>query len=227
MNAVELSQWYYLMYLLPGGAALLLMLMSVAGGGHHRIGGGHHHGGGMGRSGLRHAGPKHGGPKQSVRGQAAKPSPAYQALALLGIGRAPGLLVWGSLLLGWGLCGFWATRLLEPALRIPLIFCLPALAVALLGALGAARLTSLLWTRLLPAEETFVIGTVDLCGLTGKVVFPVDETRGRVHVYDAFGTLHDVSARVAPGQPSIPRGSSALVTDFDDARGVVIIEDLP
>ena len=229
MNTGELSQWYYLMYLLPGGAALLLMLLSVAGGGHHhRVSGGHHHSGlhhtGLHHSGLRHTGSRHTGPKAR---QSVKTHPAQQALAAFGIGRAPGLLVWGSLLLGWGLCGFWTTRLLEPMLRFPALFGLPALGAAVLGALGAARLTTLLWTRLLPAEETFVTGTVDLCGLTGKVVYPVDEARGRVHVYDVFGTLHDVSARVTPGQPAIARGRVALVTDYDPQRNVVVVDEMP
>jgi len=57
--------------------------------------------------------------------------------------------------------------------------------------------------------------------------YTVDEAHGRVHVYDAHGTLHDVSARLAPGQPPIGRGRQILVTDYDAAHGFVVVEELP
>jgi hypothetical protein len=59
------------------------------------------------------------------------------------------------------------------------------------------------------------------------VVYPVDEAHGRAHVYDAFGTLHDVSARSAPGQPAVERGRTVLVTDYDAEHGTIIVEELP
>jgi membrane protein implicated in regulation of membrane protease activity len=133
---------------------------------------------------------------------------------------------WGSLLLGWGLCGYWAVRLLQPALHVPAFFAPPAVGVAALGALGAAALTAQVWARLLPPEESFVTGTVELCGLTGEVTYPVDAARGRVHVYDTHGTLHDVSAIVAPGHPPVARGCRVLVTDYDAARGCVVVEEV-
>ena len=170
----------------------------MLGGGH-----GHHRRGVHHQAGIKHAAPGH--------GATVKTTVAKQAMAFFGAGRVPVLLTWGSLLLGWGLFGFWATRLLQPALHVPALFSLPALGLALLGALGAAKLTALAWTSLLPSEESFVTGTLDLYGLTGEVTFPVDEARGRVRVYDAHGTLHDVTAHVAPGQPPVARGRRVLV----------------
>lgn len=235
MNAGEYLRWYYLIYLLPGGVSLLLLLLSALGGGHHhhRLGGhghhpvsGHHPAGGPRAVGhpAHHAAGKSAAPGHPV---SARPSPAKQALAFFGGGRVPGPLVWGSLLLGWGVFGFWATRLIEPSLRFPALFAPLALGPALLGALGTARGLAGLWTRLLPPEESFATGTVDLCGLTGQVAYAVNEARGRVHVYDAHGTLHDVSARVAPGRPAVVRGRRVLVTDFNAARGFVVVKELP
>ena len=152
---------------------------------------------------------------------------ARQAMLFLGAGRVPSPLTWGSLLLGWGLFGFWATRLLQPALHIPTLFTLPVLGLAVLGALGAAKLTAWIWASLLPSEESFVTGTVDLFGLVGEVTYPVDGVRGRVHVYDAHGTLHDVTAHAAPGHPPVARGRRVLVTDIDAAHGFVVVEELP
>ncbi|MBV9849269.1 MAG: DUF1449 family protein [Armatimonadetes bacterium] len=232
MNAGNYMQWYYLIYLLPGGTALLLLLLSALSGGgrHHQMGGGHghhpvvgHHHGDHPGGGRHHA---DGGCAAHGHTAAGRPTAARQALAFFGVGRVPAPFLWGSALLGWGLFGFWATRLLESTLRVPAAFVPPALGLAALGALGTARLISAAALRLLPPEETFVTGTVELCGLTGTVAFPVDEARGRVHVYDAYGTLHDVSARAAPGQTPIARGHHVLVMDYDAARDFVIVEEM-
>lgn len=241
MNTHELSEWYYLMYLGPGGIALLLLLLSaVSGGGrHHRanVSHGHshggvkmHHGGPKAHHGgpkAHHAGPKHAAPKHGARTNAPSHNAVQQTLAWFGIGRMPGLFVWGSALLGWGLFGYWGTRISEAALHAPALFVLPALATAIFGAAATAKLTAEAGARLLPQENSTATDTVELCGLTGTVAFPVDETRGRVHVYDTYGTLHDVQAVAAPGQPPIARGQKVFVTDFDAARKLLIVELLP
>jgi membrane protein implicated in regulation of membrane protease activity len=209
MNASEYLQWYYLIYLLPGGAALLLLLLSVIGGGHHH--GGHAH------QTVGHG--HHGGGRSASTGRAAR-----QVGAFLGAGRVPPALVGGSLLLGWGLFGFWATRLLEPVW--PSVFVLPAFVFAVVGALATARLTAWGAARWLPSETTTAVGMVELCGLTGTVAYSVDATRGRVHIYDAYGTLHDVSARVAPGRDMIVRGCRVLVTDYDAKHDFLLVEEV-
>lgn len=229
MNAGDYMKWYYLIYLLPGGTALLVLLLSaLSGGRHHRSGGGHHSGGGHRHGGRplpahRHAGPKHAGPKHAAP---SRPSVAEQALAFFGAGRVPGPFLWGSVLMGWGLFGFWATRFFEPALHVPALFVLPTMGCAVVGALGTAKFAAETGARLLPREESFAMETVELCGLTGTVAFPVDAMRGRVHVYDTHGTLHDVSARVTPGYPPILRGRRVLVSDFDAAHGFVVVEEI-
>jgi hypothetical protein len=212
----ELAQWYYLMYLLPGGTALLLLLLSTLGGGLHRG----HHGGGMRHGGVKHGGVKHGGVKHSA---GAAPKPAETA-AFFGLGRVPGPLVWGSALLGWGVFGFWGTQLWQSVLHVPAAFALPALVTAGLGAFVTEKVTVETVSRFLPGDETYVVSAVELCGLTGTAVFPVDAARGRVHVYDGHGTLHDVSARTAPGQGSIARGCKVLIVDYDAVKDQMIVE---
>ena len=224
----EFAQWYYLIYLLPGGIALLLLLLSALGGGMHHTQHslGHHS---LGQHPVsqhpvsqhdishHHVGQHHNSPHPAEHG---RPSLS----AFFGLGRVPITLVWGSALLGWGVFGFWGTQFWEQHLPQAATFALPALATALAGALVTEKATVEAASRLLPREASSATATVGLCGLTGTVVFAADDTRGRLHVYDAHGTLHDVSARSAPGQGKIARGCQVLVTDYDAARDQVIVE---
>lgn len=223
VNPSEFVQWYYLIYLLPGGIALVLLLLSGMGGGlgHHHHGGlGHGHPGSLGHHGAGHRGPATHQPRTA--GSAGRPSPL---LTFFGLGRVPAPLVWGSALLGWGVFGFWATQLWQNLLHTPGAFVLPALGVAIAGAAVTEKVTVETAARLLPRDESFATGTVDLCGLRGTVAFPVDEKRGRVHVYDVYGTMHDVPARSASGQGLIARGHAVRVTDYDAVTGQVIVEE--
>ena len=223
VNAGEWAQWYYLIYLLPGGVALLVLLLSALGGGmrhgspaghgHHSLGHGHHT-------------PGHHAPGHHAAGHQAAPGREPGMSAFFGMGRVPAPLVWGSALLGWGLFGFWGTQFWQGLLHVPAAFVLPALAMALAGAIVTEKVTVEAAARLLPRDETFATSAVDLCGLTGTVAFAVDAARGRVHVYDTHGTLHDASARTAPEQPPIARGRKVLVVDYDAARDQVIVEEM-
>ena len=218
----ELAQWYYLIYLLPGGVALLLLLLSALGGGMHHthhgaVGPGHAVGRGSHGAG-RHA--------PATHGPAASPGQRPSLTAFFGLGQVPVPLVWGSTLLGWGVFGFWGTQFWEQHGHHG-AFILPALATALAGAVVTEKATVEAAARLLPREASSATATVGLCGLTGTVVFAADDARGRIHVYDTHGTLHDVSARTAPGQGKIARGRRALVTDYDAARDQVIVEEAP
>jgi len=242
----EYARWYYMVYLLPGGLALFLLLASALGhgmddgdnadgghtdGGHAdagnteggNAGGGYaHHGVGPGHLQTGHA-------RQGTRVVAAHQGAMDKAPFLprfFGIGRVPTLLLWGSALLGWGVAGFWGTQLWQSLLHAPAAFVWPALATALAGAFVTEKVTVEAVARFLPGDESYDVSTVGLCGLTGTATFPVDEARGRVHVYDVHGTLHDVPARLTPGQAKIARGRRVLVTDYDPVRDQLIVEDL-
>ena len=228
MRPGDYGQWYYLIYLLPGGVALLLLILSsLSGGGrHHR---------GAARHGGRHATSPHGGGRGNVKHHGAKgargkdtsgPSVAQQILAFFGVGRLPGPFVWGSALLGWGLFGFWGTRLWGASLHTPSLFVLPALVTAIAGTLVVMKFTAEVGGRLMPQTESYAVSAVDLCGQSGTVGYPVDEKRGRVNVYDAYGTLHTPSARTAPGGVLIGRGKKVVVVDYDAVQDCVIVEEV-
>ena len=79
--------------------------------------------------------------------------------------------------------------------------------VAAIGSLLTAKLFGELAARVMPRDESYALTRDALLGLTRKVVFPVSETTGRVHLYDEFHTLHVAPARVAPGSAPIGRGA--------------------
>lgn len=236
VNLSEFGQWYYLIYLLPGGVALLLLLLSALGGGMHH----HHVGMGHGQHGFGHhnAAPH----ARAAPGHAAHPAAGHQTqnqarnsgssgrspllLTFFGLGRVPAPIVWGSALLGWGLFGFWGTQFWQAHLHSPAAFALPAFITALAGALVTEKVTVDTAARLLPQDESYATSAVELCGLIGTIVFPTDDAHGRVHIYDVHGTLHDLSARGAPGRGKIARGRKALVTDYDATRDQVIVEEV-
>jgi membrane protein implicated in regulation of membrane protease activity len=147
-------------------------------------------------------------------------------LGFFGMGRAPVPIVLGSLLIGWGLFGLAATDTLKPILRLPALFVPPSLAIAAAGALVTAKLFAELSARLLPRDETYALSREGLLGLTGRVVYPVTETTGRVHLYDQYHTLHVMSARVAPGAPSIDKGSEVIIASSGPANRYVMVEPL-
>ncbi len=210
MAPIEFGHWYYLIYLVPGGIALLLLLLSALGGrmNHHHSGAGHGHHAPAApahtHAAMAHTPHSHAaGHSQTHKASAAR---GQTPLSFFGVGRVPAPLVWGSALLGWGLFGFWGTQFWQRGLHVPGLFALPALATALAGAFVTEKATVEAASRFLPNDETYATDAVELCGLMGTVVFPVDEARGRVHIYDAHGTLHDMSARTAPNAPPVARG---------------------
>jgi membrane protein implicated in regulation of membrane protease activity len=214
-------RWYNLIYLLPAGVAVLVLLMSAVDFGD----GGEVDGGEVGDGG-------------DVDGDAwedgdggdgeDRPDPGVprQLLGFLGVGRAPLTIVIGGLLIGWGLFGLGANEMLRPSLKIPAAFMGPSVAIAAAGSLLTARVFAEMAARLMPKDETAAIRQEDLVGLTGKVIYPVSETAGRVHLRDRFRTLHVKSARLVPGVPPLGKGTEVIVVSIDADHRYVMVEPL-
>jgi hypothetical protein len=229
----EWLRWYYLIYLLPAGVAVLLLLLSGLSAGGDSDG----DAGDVGDTGDVSAG---GGDISDAADVAAdgqdgdggdlddseSPGGARALLAFLGIGRAPLTLVLGSLMIGWGLFGLGANEILRPILKAPGLFVGPSLGIACVGGLICAKVSAELAARVMPKDESYAITRDQLVGLAGRVAYPVSETMGRVHLRDRFKTLHVASARVAPGQPPIERGTEIIVASMDPNRRYVVVEPL-
>ena len=56
-------------------------------------------------------------------------------------------------------------------------------------------------------------------GGMADVRYPLTESTGSVQVYDRHGTLHEVPARVLPGESAIPAGTRVVLWRFDERSG--------
>lgn len=250
MSASILFEWHYLVFLLPLGASVLLLVLSSLRfghrGGHARSGGVRHtgssaprvsHGGGSAAHHQNHAGgkpihstgkPAHTGTRaQGTKGKTGEMSHSQNLrLTLLGIGRVPLPMIVQMFALCWGVVGILGNQMWLSAIPSPTVIqVIPSLMAALLGGLVGARLSAEIIGRLLPQEESAAVSRDGLYGLSGRVVFPVDESNGRVHIYDEHNTLHDERCRVVSGHLPIPKGQTVLVVDRD-RNGILLVEEL-
>jgi membrane protein implicated in regulation of membrane protease activity len=215
------ASWYNLIYLLPAVVAVCVLLVSALAG----VAGdeGDADVSDLGEPGDLDADAlvAEGDADESLLGDAGR-----HLLGFFGVGRAPLTLVLASLMLGWGLLGLAANELLRPLLGDPARFIGLSLAIAAIGSLLGAKLFAEFSARVMPKDESYAIKREGLLGLTGTVVYPVTVSAGRVHVRDRHRTLHQLSARVAPGQPLIPKGTQVIVASMDPDRHYLIVEPL-
>ena len=81
--------------------------------------------------------------------------------------------------------------------------------------------------RIIPKDESYVIGLGDLVGRVGEVVVgPLDQgPPGRVSVADVHGNRHFVLAVAAPDSAPLPQGTLVLLVDRVDTRFVAVKAD--
>lgn len=81
--------------------------------------------------------------------------------------------------------------------------------------------------RIIPKDESYVIGLGDLVGRVGEVVVgPLDQgPPGRVSVADIHGNRHFVLAVAAPDSAPLPQGTLVLLVDRVDTRFVAVKAD--
>lgn len=151
--------------------------------------------------------------------------PIGTAFDWLNAGRVP-LLV----LIIAAIACFSVTGMVVQIVALNLLAPLPALiasAVALVAAVPGTRWVSRVVSRLIPRDETYVLGSHDLIGRVGTVTLgPVMEgCPARAKIQDRFGNWH--FPRIRPGAPnlSIPQGASILIVDrVGDEYAVIVAE---
>jgi membrane protein implicated in regulation of membrane protease activity len=144
------------------------------------------------------------------------------AISWINVGGVP-LLIFLLLLLGaFSVTGF----LIQDIARL-VASPLPA-TIASVGAVVVSipltRISSRFVSRIVPKDESYVIGLGDLVGRVGEVVIgPLDQgPPGRVSVADAHGNRHFVWAVAAPSSKPLPQGTLVLLVDRDDTRFVAV-----
>ena len=108
--------------------------------------------------------------------------------------------------------------------RAALIICASAaLALAAAGAALLRRWLALGISRFMPGTETYATANQDLVGRQGEVRFTVTPDGGTAVVHDRRGNLHQVPARVNPGEDSLPVGTRVILYKFDEAANVFFV----
>lgn len=147
------------------------------------------------------------------------------AISWVNVGGVP-LLIFLLLLLG----AFSITGFLIQDLARMIAGPLPA-TVASIGAVAVSvplvRAASRTIARIIPKDESYVVGLGDLVGRIGEVVVgPLDQgPPGRVSVADVHGNRHFVSAVAAPSSGPLPQGTMVLLVDRDGTRFVAVKAD--
>ncbi len=153
-----------------------------------------------------------------VHDAADSPPGLAAALSILGIGRAPLSLLMVSLCFTWGVSGLIAGALLGAGEPWKSIVIASFFGIGLTGRIAGGV------ARLLPSVASYHTPARELVGLLGDVLFRVTADAGAVRVRDDRDTLRDVSARVAPGAPSIPAGGRVLLMSYDAATQSFLVE---
>jgi membrane protein implicated in regulation of membrane protease activity len=148
------------------------------------------------------------------------------ALAALGIGRVPLMLVLILFLALFGAIGLLTNTLLANALPgYPALAFFAILPASLLLGLWLTSRAGGLFAKLAPNSST-AISFEQLVGRVGVIVSPaVSSTYGRVQVKDGFGTLHTVYAVVEVGEP-LPEHSEVALVGYDARRRCFVVRNL-
>jgi membrane protein implicated in regulation of membrane protease activity len=145
--------------------------------------------------------------------------PFRGALSLIGVGRVPLSLVLMSFLFLWGFFGWLANQVFGSVIAAPALFIWPSLVVALVGASTLTRFFAARLGRLMPATESYGASTRELVGRIADVRYALTETSGTVQLYDEYGSIHEVPARVMHGESVIPAGERVVLWRFDERAG--------
>lgn len=142
------------------------------------------------------------------------------ALAALGAGRMPLLMLLQVLLLFWGLTGTLLHQAAGAAGPGVLLWSIPvSLVVSAVGTRGIAQA----FGRFLRKVETRAVAQSAIVGRSGRVVYAVTRDEGTVSVTDEHGTLHRVRART--GQGRLDSGEEIVIIGYDPLTRLYEVDD--
>jgi membrane protein implicated in regulation of membrane protease activity len=195
---VELLEWWNLIFLLPALAAVLYVLLLA-----------------VGAAPVDDAGFDF---DADVEGDG-----GHDLLSVLGLGRVPLSLILVSFCMLWGIIGWFAVGAFSTIWPQPGTFIWPSLVAALLGAALLTRLMTNVLGRIMPRTESYGAGARELVGRLAEARYAITATGGTVQVYDQHGSLHEVPARVLPGEAPIPAGARVILFRYDDVAGSYLV----
>ena len=149
---------------------------------------------------------------------------AFDLLGWFGIGRGVSLTVMlPVLLIAWGITGLTLNALLQPILRLPLLYAPIALLGAIYGMGLAGRNLAKAFVRLTDSGRVTSVKAGGLVGCAGSSVFEITVTGGAANIRDPFGNIHRISVRSTGGV--IPANASITVLEFHKGLYVVQVSD--
>jgi len=131
---------------------------------------------------------------------------AHPVLELLGIGKAPLMVLLSAGLLGFGAIGLGVSALTSSWI---------ALAVALVAAPVSMGLLGRLLGRTLPTSESYAVDHDALIGRIGVARLRVETDFGVAQVRDQHGSLHEIRCRA---EEPVAAGETLVVVGFDGER---------
>jgi hypothetical protein len=256
MHSIDLLQWWNLIFDLPFVAALIPLLLQATGAAHFgHSGHGVHIGHAGGLHGhhihlphvhLPHLGHHHvesGGTQvahaataqPAVHTGAAHPAPAHhsespgpiaRALGLLGIGKAPIMLVFSCFSFTWGFTGLVANQLLARALPLPGVFIFFSMGIAFASSALLTGVFSQGVSKLMPSVETYTTAKSEFVGKTGRALYTIDGKSGAAVVLDNDSNRVQIKCHTEEGAPALPKGQSLSVSRYDEQCDMFVVEVL-
>jgi hypothetical protein len=221
MQFWDLFQWWNLIFTLPFGVGLLPLLLQALGASHFHHSGhvpGHH----LHHLGHAHLPTHHPAPGSHTPATAATHARAQveaqempsRVLTLLGVGKAPVMLVFSIFCLIWGATGVAANQIFARVLRAPTLYvwlsALCALVVAYLATGGLSQWIS----RLMPDLETNGTDEASLVGRIARAAYELGAKPGSAFLLDDQQNRIQVRCRTHNGLTT-PGGAEVLLLDYD------------
>lgn len=136
------------------------------------------------------------------------------SLSILGLGKAPLMIIITSFCTMWGISGYISNTLFSKIPLSPYIYVWGSLAIALIISLLFTRKIAFLVAKIMPSTESYLSTKSDLIGKTGKALYDVTTKQGNVHVYDQFDTLLELSCRIRSEESVISSDSTVVLMEY-------------
>jgi len=226
MDMGNITVWYNLVFWAFIAAAAVLGFASAFSG-HFHVGhvGGHDVGAHVGGhdAGGHHVHLGH-GEHIAHNGDASHPSGFSRAFNVLGIGRAPIMIVMLVMLILFGVIGLMSNMIFQSMRLPPDAFFLFSTCIAAFGSVILTGRIAAVVGRFMPSDESYAVTPLDLVGLSGTAVLETTQDTGAIQVYDQYRTHHQYLARSSKG--TIAKGQGVILEEYKSEGDYFIVSEV-
>lgn len=152
-----------------------------------------------------------------------EPGTLLKSLTFLGFGKVPISILLTSFLYIWGVTGWIVNTLFYATFLPPGIFIWLSLVAAGASSVFLTRYIAVGLGKIMPSTESYGVPDQELGGRAGTVSFGVTDSQGLVQVYDQYGQMHTVEARILTGEKSIPLNTRVVLEMYDPEQKAFIV----